>query len=870
MNHIHVFSEEFCPDDPNILQKSGLRGRRVFELAHLKLPVVPGFVIDSDTCKKLEEIDLPALIREGLTHIEKLMGKKLGDVKDALYIKILGSSNLHIAGQNPSIHNVGLNEETMAYLSSRGGEKFAHTENLYLLMTYATKLCDVDGKPFMDLIKSGELPTKEKLKELEELIPEGKRPVQDVFEQTVSIVRMMIEKYADIDDPEDEFSILIQAMVYGHLTPDSYAGHCFTRNYIDGTPGIVGGYANNSFDPAEGEGEDINKLDDQTKAKLSEIAEKLEDHFKELRIFKFTRGVGKLWIVDQNAVDKKSTQATVKTLLALYNKKKLESHEVVKAITPGELNELLHPVIDAKSAKKVPHVTGGLTGSTGAASGRVFFSTEKLMQVHREATLKGEDSDVILCLPSSYAEDVKGIEVAQGVITAEGGYSSHAPVVARSLGKISLVNGDLEIKKDAEGTPSFTIGEYVVKEGDYISLDVPFYKPPEIYFGRVNLIKPDVEKNGLIEFLKIVDEHVDHSQFSIRANADLGRDASLARMFGARGIGLCRTEHMFFAEERINLFRRMILAKSEDERRKILSQLEPFQTSDFYDLFKVMHPYGVTIRLLDAPLHEFLPRTSEMFDAYCQYLDEKKLPYNKSDLSDRIERLGEVNPMLGHRGCRVAISYPEIYEMQIRAIFKACIRLQNEDMEIAPEIMIPIIMNEAELQFIRNGKKIEGKSIPGIRHIAEKVFEEHSSKPVQYRVGTMVELPAAAINSDTLAKYADFFSFGTNDLTQTTFGLSRDDANSFFPVYTEYDLLRANPFQVLAGPVKEMIEISASRGRLTRPDLKLGLCGEHGADPKNIDFCKDTGLNYVSCSPYSIPLALLAISQINIKEKMSK
>jgi len=474
--------------------------------------------------------------------------------------------------------------------------------------------------------------------------------------------------------------------------------------------------------------------------------------------------------------------------------------------------------------------------------------------------MHGGDTNMILVLPSSYAEDVKAIEVAKGVITSDGGFSSHAPVVARSLGKVAMVQPDMKVRGD-----SFTLAGKTVKEGDYVSLNVPYYEPPTIYLDRVGLIEPNFEENGLLDFLKVVETFI--TDFNVRANADQGRDAKIACDFFAEGIGLCRTEHMFFNEKRIMKFREMILAENESERRKALEALRPMQRSDFYELFKIMVGNPVTIRLLDAPLHEFLPRTDASMKEFVSFMKKKNAKISAAEIEARCEDLGEMNPMLGHRGCRVAVTYPEIYEMQCRAIFEAACMLRKEGIDVKPEIMIPIVMSEQELKFIKNGKKIEGTEIKGIRDIKEEVIKEYGIDDLEYSVGTMIELPAAALGAGSIAQYAEFFSFGTNDLTQTTYGLSRDDSNSFFPSYTLFDLLKNNPFKVLGDQVKELISIAALRGRLTRPDIKMGLCGEHGADPENIEFCMNVGLNYVSCSPYSIPLAKLAVAQQNIAKK---
>ncbi|HPD79363.1 MAG TPA: PEP-utilizing enzyme, partial [Spirochaetota bacterium] len=668
-------------------------------------------------------------------------------------------------------------------------------------------------------------------------------------------------KYCDSDiDVDNSLSIMVQAMVYGNFGENSYSGSYFTRDIVTGDPEIQGEFLKNEFDYSGKKGQEIKKIDKKYFDKFTEIAKKVEENFKEIRNIKFTIEEGDFWLVEQRIVDEKSTQAQIKTLLDLNKNKKISDDFLISSIKPGQLNELLHPVIDPRSVKNIKSIKGGIAGSTGAAIGRVFFSTPKLLEEYKKAIMHGGDTNLILVLVSSYAEDVKAIEVAQGVVTCEGGFSSHAPVVARSLGKVAMVQPEMKIKGN-----SFTIAGKTVKEGDYISINVPYYEEPTLYLGKVELIEPDFKKNGLFDFLEIVERHI--GEFNVRANADQGRDATLANDFKANGIGLCRTEHMFFNEKRIMKFREMIIAKSYEERLKVLEALKPMQRSDFYELFKIMAGKPVTIRLLDAPLHEFLPRTEESMQEFIKYMQGRNKSLKADEIRARCEELEEMNPMLGHRGCRVAVTYPEIYEMQCKAIFEAACMLKKEGIEVVPEIMIPIVMSEQEIKFIKNGKKIEGKEVRGIRDIKDEVLEEYGISELDYKVGTMIELPAAALLSGSIAEYAEFFSFGTNDLTQTTYGLSRDDSNSFFPDYSLYDLMKENPFKVLGEAVKELIAISTLRGRLTRPDLKIGLCGEHGANPDNIAFCIDTGLNYVSCSPYAIPLAKLGIAQYNIAKK---
>ena len=493
----------------------------------------------------------------------------------------------------------------------------------------------------------------------------------------------------------------------------------------------------------------------------------------------------------------------------------------------------------------------------------MYFTTEALIEAYRVAQQKGEDKRMILCMPSTFAEDVKAIEVASGVLSCEGGYSAHASVVARQYGKVSLVKPEMRIRGKKA-----TIGELAVTEGDYLTINVPYYGEPRIWLGKASLIEPEPAESGLYEFIAIVKKGMKH--FHVRANADSPRDAALALSFGAEGIGLCRTEHMFFAEKRINVFRELILADSLEAREKALAKLEVMQREDFYGLFKTMAGKEVTIRLLDAPLHEFMPHNDSEFEGFMTYLNAstgKKgaKVTSKAEIRARIETLAEFNPMLGHRGCRIAVSYPEIYAMQTRAVFQAIFKLQTEKVDVRPEIMIPIVMNAAELKLIIYGKKIEGKTYKGIMEIEEEVRKELGARQVEFHVGTMIELPAAALVAGEIAKYSEFFSFGTNDLTQTTLGISRDDFNTFMPDYSQFDLVEGNPFSNLVTPVKELIAMATRRGRMTRPTLHVGLCGEHGANPDNVRFCMEAGLDYVSCSPYSVPIACLAVAQAELE-----
>jgi pyruvate,orthophosphate dikinase len=494
----------------------------------------------------------------------------------------------------------------------------------------------------------------------------------------------------------------------------------------------------------------------------------------------------------------------------------------------------------------------------------VYFSTDALLEARKLALQKNEDHRLILVMNSTFAEDVKAIEVSTGVLTGEGGYSAHASVVARQYGKVSLVAPEMKIRGKKA-----TLGKISFSEGDYITLNVPYYGVSSVYLGTAKLIEPDPRESGLLDFIAMAKKYV--KGFHVRANADSPRDAALALSFGAEGIGLCRTEHMFFGTERINVFREMILSDSVEERAKALERLRPMQRDDFYGIFKTMAGKEVTIRLLDAPLHEFLPHNDEEFQSFLAHLEKSqgKKP-SKAEVQARIEALGEFNPMLGHRGCRIAVSYPEIYAMQVKAIFEAAYKLRAEKIDVRPEIMVPIVMNDQELKLIAYGKKIEGTSYHGIMDVEEEFRSEVRGKPVDYQIGTMIELPAAALGAGEIAKYGRFFSFGTNDLTQTTLGISRDDFTAFMPDYTLFDLLEGNPFSTLDPRVRELISMAVQRGRMTRPDLVCGLCGEHGANPVNVKFCMDAGLNYVSCSSYSVPIALLAVAQLELERAGSE
>ncbi|MBN1798969.1 MAG: pyruvate, phosphate dikinase [Spirochaetales bacterium] len=873
-NNIHFFSAHEHISKKAVLGNIGIRGRRAMELAALDLPILPGFIFDSEVASKLENTDLKPHLKSFIAKVEKITGKKYGDSQNPMLVKIVISPNLVIVNY-PTLHNFGLVKSNVTAFNKYVGENFGIHEMQFLMkgcLEIEARIAELknkedDKKKIQAAIGvlTKELKTdisaaqrKQSITKYASLLPQGF--FSDPYSQ-LEIELKRISCMLRLDEMDDQdTALLIQPMVYGNYGEDSASGMFFSRNIVTGEKKLDGKYFQNKFDEIGAEGNPINKIQTTYLTKLEKIALNIEDHFKEIRSIRFTIEDKRLWLIDQRGVMNKSTRADIQLMLDLYKRKVVDPEYLVKQIKPNQLSEILHPVIDLSSTKNMRQIAGGIAGAPGAAIGKVYFNTEKLLDAYKKAQQADEDTRFILCMPATFAEDVKAIEVATGVLSCEGGYSAHASVVARQYGKVSLVSTIMRIS-----TNSAVIGSVTIKEGDYLTLNVPYYGKPTIFLGTAELIEPDPKESGLLEYLDVVDGFV--KEFHVRANADSPRDATLARTFGARGIGLCRTEHMFFAEKRINVFREMVIADTEKERMVALEKLRPMQKADFYKLFKIMQGYVVTIRLLDAPLHEFLPHNPDEMKKFLDYLDDqdktKKLP--TKEVIARCETLDEFNPMLGHRGCRIAVSYPEIYAMQMRAIFEAVYTLQKEGINVKPEIMIPLIMNENELKMVIYGKKIEGQSIKGLAEIEKEVRDKIGAKPVKYKIGTMIELPGAALGAAEIAKYAEFFSFGTNDLTQTTMGLSRDDFNTFMPDYTQFDLLEGNPFRILNKQVKELIAIAVRRGTMTRPKLKKGLCGEHGAAPENIKFCMDIGLNYVSCSSYSVPIAKLAVAQLTLE-----
>ena len=872
---IHFFSNKESLKSNIDKMILGIRGRQLNEFSELGLPIVPGLVMDATIAQTLQQANVLPLLRPFLKKMGDAVKKEFGDPENPLLLKLVISPNLVIANY-PTLHNFGLAKTTIGGFEKKVGKDFASHEVLFLLrgifsILYKIAELQDDGAKLAlyneQLEKIGNELKKEKRTESGAAVMDAYQPYlpQEFFStaevqlnQTIQLISTLLSLEPD---NENDVALLIQPLVYGNYDKESFSGRFFSRNIVTGEKKLQGMFFQEKFDEVDAVGKDINDIKPAYLEQLEAIAWRLEDHSKDVREIRFTIEAGKLWLIEQKSVEAKSTIALVHFLLDLYNRGIVDAEYVVKNVKPGQLNEILHPVINMTSVKNLQNSKGGIAGAPGAAVGRVYFSADSLIEAQRIARLQSADTRCILCVPASYAGDVKAIEVSTGVLSNEGGYSAHASVVSRQYGKISLVRPDMKIMANKA-----VINGVTIKEGDYITLQVPYYGESTVYFGAAELIEPDPKTSGLLDFISLTRSFI--QDFHVRANADSPRDATLAVSFGAEGIGLCRTEHMFFEAKRINTFREMILAETTEDRIKVLNKLQKVQMEDFYGIFKVMDGREVTIRLLDAPLHEFLPHNDAELNGFIEYLktDKKQKTVSKKALSEAIALRAEVNPMLGHRGCRIAISYPEIYAMQVRAIFEAAYKLQKEGVETHVEIMIPIVMNFRELKQIAYGKKIEGHAYLGIRTIEQEIRAQLNAKPIDFKIGTMIELPVAALSAGEIARYAEFFSFGTNDLTQTTLGLSRDDFNSFMPDYTLYDLIDGNPFAILDPGVRELISIAIERGKLTRPDIKLGLCGEQGARPENIPFCMKAGLNYVSCSSYSVPIALLSIAQAELEK----
>lgn len=860
----------------------GGKGANLAEMNSIGIPVPAGFTISTEVCtyyydnNRAYPKELEKEVEKGVHSIEKTMGAKFGDKENPLLLSIRSGARVSMPGMMDTVLNLGLNDETVKGLIAKtGDERFAYDCYRRFVQMYSDVVLGFDDEKFEHAIdrvkdeKGVKLDTQLTAEDWKKLVVEFKQMVtefigkpfpEDPWDQLWGGIGAVFGSwntkraisYRNINNIPHNWgtAVNVQAMVYGNMGDNSATGVAFTRDPSTGENVFYGEFLRNA------QGEDVvagirtpqpinisGKTEDTVETleesfpacykELEGIYKKLENHYKDMQDIEFTIQDGKLWML-QTRNGKRTAAASVKIAVDMVNEGMLTKQEAVMRIDAEQMDQLLHPRLDPSAPKEV--LTKGLPASPGAAVGKIVFTAEDAER------WVGNGEDVILVRIETSPDDIHGMNVANGILTARGGMTSHAAVVARGMGKCCVAGcGDLRIdypgkKMEVRGT--------TLKEGDWITLDG---STGEVIFGKVPTIEPKLAG----EFGTIMEWVDEFRKLKVRTNADTPHDSEVAKNFGAEGIGLCRTEHMFFEGERIDIFREMILAEDKEGRKKALKKLLPIQKSDFKGIFKVMESLPVTVRLLDPPLHEFLPHTDKEFKELAEKtgIEEKKL-------KEKAESLKEFNPMLGHRGCRLGVTYPEIYAMQTQAIMEAVCELKKEEnIDSVPEIEIPLVGHKNELWQLRGV----------VTKVAEEVIKNIGVK-VDYKVGTMIELVRAAITADQIAEHADFFSFGTNDLTQTTFGLSRDDAGRFLPTYVERHILPVDPFvSIDRDGVGEVMKIAISKGKSANDSLEIGICGEQGGEPKSVEFCHELGLDYVSCSPYRVPIARLAAAQAALK-----
>jgi len=879
----------------------GGKGAGLAEMTNAGLPVPPGFTIQTEACREYMRgglsPDVDKQMDEALAKLEALQGQKLGTGENPLLVSVRSGAKFSMPGMMDTILNLGLNDQSVQALTKRSNNpRFAADSYRRLIQMFGNVVLDIEKAAFDEVFdakkkqKKAKMDTELDAKALQEVIVEYKKVVkkhakrdfpQDPREQLVmardAVFRSWqndrAKHYRRINNIDDMLgtAVNVQAMVYGNLGDTSGTGVGFTRNPATGTNEFYGEFLMNA------QGEDVvsgvrtpvpilelKKIMPNVYDQLREITTRLEKHYKDMQDFEFTIQDGKLYML-QTRNGKRTGLAAVRVAIQMVDEGLITKEEAIFRVEPNQLYDFLVPRLDEKSTK-VEVLATGLPASPGAAVGQIVFTADAAV----EAVHKNEKASVILVRAETTPEDIHGMEVAKGILTSRGGMTSHAAVVTRGMGKCCVAGaGDIDIN---EKTREMKVKGQTFKEGDWLSLDGTTGR---VIKGKLGTIPASSDDPELQKFMDWADPH---RTMKVRANADIPRDAIQARAFGAEGIGLCRTEHMFFGEKKIGHMRAMILADNEKDRRAALKKLLPLQRHDFAGVFKAMDGLPVTIRTLDPPLHEFLPRREDLMvdiallssysakqkkELVAKYKDygvkgagdlKKALPA----LLARVEQLHEFNPMLGHRGCRLGITYPEITEMQARAIFEAAVECTKKGIKVLPEVMIPLV---ATLKEMANQGAI-------VRRVAEEVFKEKGMK-IDYMVGTMIELPRAALVADEIAKEAEFFSFGTNDLTQTTFGFSRDDVNKVLPTYLAEGILKQDPFAALdQDGVGQLVKMATERGRKTRSNLKVGICGEHGGEPSSVEFCYRTGLNYVSCSPFRVLTARLAAAQAAAAEAL--
>ncbi|NLN41517.1 MAG: pyruvate, phosphate dikinase [Clostridiales bacterium] len=869
--YVYLFSE----GDASMRNLLGGKGANLAEMTSLGLPVPQGFTVTTEACTRYyddgETIaqEIVEQIHDAMAKLEEIVGKKFGDVNNPFLVSVRSGARVSMPGMMDTVLNLGLNDETVEGLAKlTNNERFAYDSYRRFIQMFSDVVMEIEKSHFdeiMDDIKAkngvtldSEL-TADNLKEMvmrfKDLYKsiQGEDFPQDPKVQLLAAVEAVFSSwnnpraivYRRMNDIPGDWgtAVNVQAMVFGNMGEDSGTGVAFTRNPSTGENKLYGEYLIN----AQGEDvvagirtpEPIEKLREvmpEIYEQFVEIAEKLEKHYKDMQDMEFTIEKGKLYML-QTRSGKRTAAAALKIAVDLVNEGLITKEQALLQIDPKQLDTLLHPTFESSALKAATPIAKGLPASPGAATGRVYFTAESAA----EAANNGEK--VILVRQETSPEDIEGMYAAEGILTSRGGMTSHTAVVARGIGTCCVAGcGEAQIN---EATRTMTIGGKTFKEGDYISLDG---STGYVYEGELPTQAPEVSGN----FATLMEWADEFRRLEIRTNADTPRDAKQALEFGAQGIGLCRTEHMFFEEDRIPAMREMIVARNEEERRKALDKLLPMQKGDFKAIYEVMGDRPVTIRLLDPPLHEFLPHTDAEIRALAT-----DMGLTFEELKATIVDLQELNPMLGHRGCRLAVTYPEIAEMQTRAIIEAAVEVREEKgFNILPEIMIPLVGDVKELRYVKDV----------VVRTAEAVMEEKGVK-VSYEVGTMIEVPRAALLADEIAKEAEFFSFGTNDLTQMTFGFSRDDVAKFLDDYYEKQIFESDPFaRVDQKGVGKLVKMATELGRSARPDIKLGVCGEHGGDPSSVEFFNLVGLDYVSCSPFRVPIARLAAAQAAIKQ----
>ena len=852
----------------------GGKGANLAEMTKIGLPVPPGFTISTEACNdyyvsnKTIKPEIVEQIEEKLAQLESELGKKLGSIENPLLVSVRSGAVISMPGMMDTILNLGLNDNTVVGLAkATDNERFAYDSYRRFIQMFSDVAMEVPKYKFENVLdkykeQNGfkfdtELTTEHLKAIVEEFKAIYKAEVKEDFPQEPKKQLMLAVEavfrswnnpraivYRKLNDIPNNLgtAVNVQSMVFGNMGDNSGTGVAFTRDPATGENKLLGEYLINA------QGEDVvagirtpqkiatleNIMPDIYK-QFVETADKLEKHYRDMQDIEFTIEKGKLFLL-QTRNGKRTAKSAINVAVDLVNEGLITKEEAIMRVEPNQLDQLLHPKFEDKSLKEAKVLAKGLPASPGAASGKIYFTADDVVEASKDGT------ETILVRQETSPEDIEGMVSAQGILTARGGMTSHAAVVARGMGKCCVAGcGEIKVSEVAK---TIEVGDMVLKEGDYISLDG---STGVVYLGNVNKAAADMGGN----FEKLMSWVDEIRQMKVRTNADNPRDAKAAVDFGAEGIGLCRTEHMFFDEERIPAVRKMILSNTVEERVKALDTLLPMQQKDFEDIYRVMGERPVNIRLLDPPLHEFLPQDDETIAELAKDMGIEPIVIKK-----RCEELAEFNPMLGHRGCRLAVTYPEIAVMQTKAIINAAIAVNKEGLNVEPEIMIPLVGALNEFRTVKQT----------IVETADEVIKA-AGVELKYTVGTMIEIPRACLIADEIAQEADFFSFGTNDLTQMTFGYSRDDAGKFLGEYVDREILEKDPFQVLdQDGVGKLVQMAAKLARGEKGDnIKLGICGEHGGEPSSVEFCYNTGLNYVSCSPYRVPIARLAAARATIK-----